>query len=67
MEKKKETIIMGFIGYRIWGIWGSDFDIPKATFYLVKEDYRQLATFERKPNPLSATLHTPNQDHNCSN
>ena len=22
MEKKMETIIMGFIGYTIWGIWG---------------------------------------------
>ena len=25
---------------RIWGIWGSYCNIPKAIFYLLKEDYR---------------------------
>ena len=40
MEKKMETTIMGFIGYRIWGIWGSWYNRPKAIFYLLKGDYR---------------------------
>ena len=25
---------------RIWGIWGSNYNIPKAIFYLLKSDYR---------------------------
>ena len=25
---------------RIWGIWASDYNIPKAIFYLLKGDYR---------------------------
>ena len=25
---------------RIWGIWGSDYKIPKAIFYLLKGDYK---------------------------
>ena len=25
---------------RIWGIWGSYYNIPKAIFYLLKGDYR---------------------------
>ena len=24
---------------RIWGLWGSYYNIPKAIFYLLKEDY----------------------------
>ena len=24
---------------RIWGIWGSCYNIPKAIFYLLKKDY----------------------------
>ena len=30
-----------FLGVdRIWGIWGSDYNIPKTIFYLHKGDYR---------------------------
>ena len=36
MEKKMETPIMGYMGCRIWSIWGSSFNKPKATFYLLK-------------------------------
>ena len=36
MEKKMETTIMGNMGYRVWGIWGSSSDIPRAIFYLLK-------------------------------
>ena len=36
MEKKMETTIMGYIGYRIWG---SYCNIPKARFYLLEGDY----------------------------
>ena len=39
MEKKMETTIMGYIGYRIWGIWGSYYNISKAIFYLLTGDY----------------------------
>ena len=39
MEKKMETTIMGYIGYRIWGIWGSHHNIPKAIFYLLRGGY----------------------------
>ena len=35
---KTETTIMGYIGHRIWGIWGSYYTIPKAIFYLLKGD-----------------------------
>ena len=34
-----ETTIMGYIGYRIWGIWGSYYKIPKAIFCLLKADH----------------------------
>ena len=27
---------------RIWGIWGSYYNMPKAIFYLLKGDYRAL-------------------------
>ena len=38
-----ETIIMGVIVYRIWGIWGSFYYyLPEAIFYLLKGDYRLL-------------------------
>ena len=30
---------------RIWGIWGSYFNIPKAIFYLLKRDYRVSTGF----------------------
>ena len=30
MEKKMETTIMSYVGYRIWGIRGSYFNIPKG-------------------------------------
>ena len=29
-----ETTMMGYIAYRVWGIWGSYDNIPKAIFYL---------------------------------
>ena len=35
MEKKMETTIMGYIGYKIWGIWGSSYKMPKAIFDLL--------------------------------
>ena len=28
--------------YRIWGIWGSYHNMPKAMFYLLKGDYNGL-------------------------
>ena len=27
---------------KIWGIWGSYYGIPEATFYLLKADYRLM-------------------------
>ena len=39
MEKKMETTIMAYIGNRIWDIWGSYYNVPKAIFYLLKGDY----------------------------
>ena len=39
MEKKMETPIMGYLRYRIRGIWGFYYSIPKATFYLLKGGY----------------------------
>ena len=39
MEKKMETTIMGSTGYRIWAIWGSYYNLPKAIFYLLEGDY----------------------------
>ena len=30
MEKKMEAIVTGYIGYRIWGIWGSYYNVSKA-------------------------------------
>ena len=32
---------------RIWGIWGSYYNIPKAIFYLLKADYNSIT----KPGP----------------
>ena len=41
---------------RIWGIWGSYYNIPKAIFYLLKGDYilKQEAwtPLEEKPQPV---------------
>ena len=34
---------------RIWGVWGSYYNIFKAIFYLLKGDY-QLCTFLGTPN-----------------
>ena len=39
-------ILIGYIfilGLWIWGIWGSYYNIPKAIFYLLKEDYKPQA------------------------
>ena len=38
MEENMEATIMGSIGYRIWGIWGSYCNIPKAIVCLLKGD-----------------------------
>ena len=35
-----EIITMGYIGDRIWGIWGSYNNIPKGILDLLKRDYR---------------------------
>ena len=43
MEKKMETIVMGYIGYRTWGIWESYYNLLKAILYLLKGDYRVSA------------------------
>ena len=48
MEKKMEATMLG-LGLRVysppevdrmWGIWGSCYNTPKAIFYLLKGDYR---------------------------
>ena len=31
---------------RIWGIWGSDYNILTAIFYLLKGDYRRTKFYE---------------------
>ena len=31
---------------RIWGIWGSYFNIPKAMFYLLKGDYMRMRRYD---------------------
>ena len=41
MENEMETTIMGYTRYRIWDIWGSYYNIPKAIVYLLKEDYKR--------------------------
>ena len=39
--------------HRIWGIWGSYSEIPKATFYLLKGDYvSMLANFSDLPRSV---------------
>ena len=43
IEKKTETTIRGYVGYRIWGMWGPYCNIPEAIFYLLKGDYRVWA------------------------
>ena len=48
MEKKMESTIMACIGYRIWGIWGSYSNLPKAIFYPLKRDY-MLQNHEPEP------------------
>ena len=45
IEKTMETTTMGYIGYRIWGIWGSYYIISKAISYLLKGDYRVFLSF----------------------
>ena len=46
MEKKMETVIMGYMGSRIWGIWGSYYNIPKAIFYPIKGDSSLCLRFQ---------------------
>ena len=47
-----ETTILGFKVYslpqvdRIWGIWGSFCNIPKAIFYLLEGDYKSPTSNE---------------------
>ena len=45
MEKKMETTIMSYIGYRRWGIWLRAYYNKisiYAIFYLLKGDYNYL-------------------------
>ena len=44
MEKKMETTIMGYIGYRIRGIWGSYYNIPEAICYILKGGYNPVSS-----------------------
>ena len=34
---------------RLWGIWGSYYDIPRAIFYLLKGDYNEVLVMLRFP------------------
>ena len=58
-----EITIMGYIGYRIWGIWGSHYSIPKLILYQLKRDC--TPTYPTKPcNP---ELQIPNpKPRKCS-
>ena len=45
MENKIETTTLYYSPPevdRIWGIWGSYYNIPKARFYLLKGGYRVI-------------------------
>ena len=48
-----ETIILGYIGYRIWVIWGSYYNLPKAMLYLLKGEY---TFFESKESKIFLSL-----------
>ena len=39
LHQKKEVCATVDMVVRIWGIWGSHDNIPKAMFYLLKGDY----------------------------
>ena len=53
-DRRRHAQQMGVAGYalamnynppevdRIWGIWGSLYNIPKAIFYLLNGDYRSM-------------------------
>ena len=48
---------------RIWGIWGSYYNIPKTIFNLLKGDYRMLLvlrTFSPSVPPSDALRQCPN-------
>ena len=43
MEKKMETFVMGYIGYRTWFFYGGLIiinNMPKAIFYLFGRNYK---------------------------
>ena len=44
------VIVPPFVDRR-WGIWGSYYNIPKAIFYLLLEDYKGLGFRILKPKP----------------
>ena len=41
---------------RIWGIWGSYCNIPKAIFYLLKEDYKSARAMQAEADCLAAPI-----------
>ena len=45
-----ETTMMGYMGYRVWGIgiWGSYHNIPKAIFYLLGSPTIRTENLDRK-------------------
>ena len=43
-----ETTIMGYIGYRIWGIWGSYYHIPKTITQIRVSEFCPLEIEERR-------------------
>ena len=53
----------GFCAYsppyldRIWGIWGSCYNIPQAVFYLLKGNVRFLTQLTIRVNPLEPIRH----------
>ena len=51
-----EVTILGYIGYRIWGIWGSHYSIPKPILYQLKGD----CTLTYPTKPCNPELHIPN-------
>ena len=43
MERNMEASAVGYIRHRIWGMWGSCYNIPEAICYLLKGDYMSRA------------------------
>ena len=64
MEKKMESTIYYnriYILGRIWGIWGSYYNIPRAIFYLLKGDYNRMVLLPAHPSRprLIVSVETP--------